>query len=182
MQKKIEEKEKEKKIPANLVPICNFNNNLKIPKPGNSTKNTYQIPIAINQNKKDIVPYIMIPSKQEKSNLEILFINDESANKVIKIGNLKMLSPWNIFDNKKIIFYKNLNFEYYDPNKNELKGNIYLNQGFTAKKTNNFQFDLVAIEKVYSFNSRKEDEIKEWVEIINKNINEYKKNKLNKSN
>jgi len=89
-----------------------------------------------------------------------------------------MLSNWNFFDNRKIIFYKNLIFEYYDPEKNELKGTISLNTDFIAKKKDNFQFDLINKAKIYSFISRREEEINEWVDIINSNIYEFKKNKF----
>jgi len=152
-------------------------------KPSNTTKYIYHVPIElVNQQKINIIPLNkQIKIKEEKTNLEILISNNESEEKILKIGNLKMLSSWKFFDNRKIIFYKNLNFEYYDTDKNELKGIIDLKIDSTAMKKDNFQFDLVAKGKVFSFISRREEDIKEWVEIINKSINEHKKCKFKKT-
>lgn len=186
LQKKLEEKNKLKKIsPLKIIiPTTILTSNAYAPKSGSSSRDIFKTPIAPMQNEKlNLIPFSKMKpnNKPEKSNLEILLTNDESANKVNKIGNLKMLSPWNFFDNRKIIFYKNLNFEYYDVDRNELKGTINLNSDFTVVKKDTFQFDLVAKGKVFSFISRKEEDIKDWVEVINKTIVESKRKWLRKS-
>ena len=74
------------------------------------------------------------------------------------------------WDNRKIIFYKNLNFEYFEMDKNELKVKIQITIDFKAVMKNENQFDLISSEKTYSFFSKKEGEISNWVDLINKNI------------
>lgn len=186
MQKKIEKKNNLKEISPNknLKPTCtNSAYNMKSGSSGKDIFKTPMSPIITNTAEKiNLIPYSkMKPKKQEKTNLEILLSNNQSLNKVLKMGNLKMLSPWNFYDNRKMIFYKNLNFEYYDIEKNELKGTINLNSDFTAIRKDTFQFDLVSKGKIFSFISRKEEEIKDWIDIINKTINESKRNWLRKS-
>lgn len=92
---------------------------------------------------------------------------------ILKIGNLKMLGPWCFYDTRKIILYKNLNLEYYDADKNEIKGIIHINQDFIAVKKDKVIFDLICKEKTFSFICRKEEEAQSWVDIINRNILEY---------
>jgi len=183
LQKIIEKKNNLNKISPIKDLHNKFANNVYNIKSGSSGREIFKTPIPPLTNEiVNLVPFSkMKPNKQEKSNLEILISNNESSNKILKMGNLKMLSPWNFFDNRKIILYKNLNFEYYDIERNELKGTISLNSDFTATKKNTCEFDLVSKGKVYSFISRKEEDVKDWVNLINKTVNETNKNCLRKS-
>lgn len=82
-----------------------------------------------------------------------------------------MLSPWNFYDKRKIIFYKDLSLEFYDLEKNEIKGSIIITPDFLAIQRDKFHFDLTSLRITYSFLSKDEKEVKCWVDVINNNRN-----------
>ena len=99
---------------------------------------------------------------------------EESKNQekdiIIKCGLLKKQSPYYYYDLRKVVLYDTPRIDYIDPEKNIVKGRIFLTKECAAQLTKSNQFKLYTPKRTYVFMCKERYNITPWVLAINSAI------------
>jgi len=110
-------------------------------------------------------------SGEESNNEETTEVNTEIVDKVIKEGIINKKSGWLFYKKCKLELISNSQLAYYDSKTKVLKGTILLREDAKVKKETDKKFVVVVTGKKYRFEGSTLDDTKEWIEAINKAIN-----------
>ena len=99
-------------------------------------------------------------------------INNEikEEDKIIIEEKLQKKSPWFHYNTRLVIFYSKGHIDYFEPNTKKLKGSFIINSQCKANIIDEYRFEIQTLNRNYIFKHKTKKVSNDWVEAINKYI------------
>ena len=130
-------------------------------------KNLYKLPVPYKSEFQNLLNEEEV--KKEKKEIIKRHIKTVTT---LKHGTLEKKSPWFHYNTRKIVLDSTPRLEYSDPERNIVKGSIYLTKSCRAEHIDTSQFELVTPNRTFRFKSPDDDGFV-WVKAINDAISKY---------
>ena len=110
--------------------------------------------------------------KGSDDDLEIDLMNRKHEPKIIKTGLVKKKSPYIFYNTRQLVISSEPRISYYDPNKNEYKGDIEISSQVRALVKGSNEFHIATPKRTYVFKTILGTPA-EWVDTVNKLVSDH---------
>ena len=99
---------------------------------------------------------------------------------VLLENKLEKKSPWLHYNTRLVKFFSKGHIDYFDPKTNELKGSFIVNSDSQVNIIDEFRFEIVTVNRTYSFKSKERNITIDWTNKLNSFISKCAEKKKSK--